>query len=367
MGTAIVAIPSKDDYVWNISSEKVPHLTLLYLGETTPEQNQKIGEYLEHVAKVALRRFGLSVDKRGELGSDSADVLFFEKERWFMDEIETARGYMLKDNTISAAYNSVEQFPEWIPHLTLGYPDNPAKPDTRDYPGIHHISFDRIGLWTGDSVGYEFELDSSRDLESVAYGEIGAAATDAALAHFGVKGMKWGVRRSVEQLRNGPVREAQPVIAKTKAGSSKVSTSGGKGHPASDDVLKVAAAKQKLTASGMNALSNAELKAITDRMNMEQKFASAIASLPPKHPGRDMVKKMIKEQGKSELQSLIKGDTGKWTKKMLDLTSETEGKRKARRKTVGEKISEVGIAGTVALGVRGAKLALNTKGGKRRK
>ena len=30
---AIVAIAAQDDYVWRLSSDKKPHLTLLYLGD----------------------------------------------------------------------------------------------------------------------------------------------------------------------------------------------------------------------------------------------------------------------------------------------------------------------------------------------
>ena len=76
----IVAIPSEDDPVWKVSSEKTPHMTLLYFGEQdSDELAVHIGDYLEHSADTMLYKFGMSVSKRGTLGDKDADVLFFEK------------------------------------------------------------------------------------------------------------------------------------------------------------------------------------------------------------------------------------------------------------------------------------------------
>jgi len=156
-GVAIVAIPSQDDYVWKISSEKVPHMTMLFLGELTdPEVLTRIEQYVEHVASTSMHPFGMSVDYRGELGPDNADVLFFENDYGKM--VKNARSYMLDNADILQAYNSTEQYPEWTPHLTLGYPTAPAKPDDRDYPGIHWVNFDRIALWVDNYDGPEFRL-----------------------------------------------------------------------------------------------------------------------------------------------------------------------------------------------------------------
>lgn len=198
----------------------------------------------------------------------------------------------------------------------------------------------------------------STSLTERSQGDLGREATELSLAHFGVRGMKWGVRRTDAQIR-----EATPVIAKTKTGSSKIEVTGGKGHPASDDAIKVAAAKQKLSGSGMNALSNAELKAITDRMNMESKFAEAVAKLPPKHPGRAMVKKMIKQQGEQELKGLVTGKPGVWTTRMGLLLTTTAGARKAPKQTM----AALGVAGTAKVGAKAVKGAFTRGGGKHRK
>lgn len=154
----IVAIPTEDDYVNKISSEKIAHMTLLFLGETSQVKNlSSILGYVQHASNQSLHRFGMEVDRRAELGPEQADTLLFSKTKWSgFDNINTFRSYLLKDNNIRTAYDSTEQFPEWVPHLTLGYPATPAKEDTRDYPGISYVTFDRIAVWFNDYEGIEF-------------------------------------------------------------------------------------------------------------------------------------------------------------------------------------------------------------------
>jgi hypothetical protein len=62
------------------------------------------------------------------------------------------------------------------------------------------------------------------------------------LAHFGVKGMKWGVHRE------------------------------GK-HPISEDAKSAGDALTKSKKSGVHSLSNKELQSLVNRMNLEQQFS----------------------------------------------------------------------------------------------
>lgn len=190
----VVAIPSQDDYVWKLSSEKVPHLTLMYLDEKL-EDLDRVTEFIEHVVKTSLTKFMLDVRDRGELGDKNADVLFFDK-RFNMDRLEEFRGHLMANDSIFKAYNSVDQYPIWTPHLTMGYPETPAKPDDREYPGIRWVDFDRIALWTSDYKGPEFKLNNIGD--PVAAWSDTARKGELILQHFGVKGMKWGVRHDPE-------------------------------------------------------------------------------------------------------------------------------------------------------------------------
>lgn len=194
----IVAIPKKDDYVWKISSEKVPHMTLLFLGDPTQNSDvTKISEFLEHAASTVLYPFYMEVSDRGTLGPDEADVLFFEGS-YDLPEIRNFRSQLLKNDNIKKAYDSAEQYAGWTPHLTLGYPATPAKPDDRDYPGIYSVCFDKIALWYGDYEGPEFKLQSQylKHPEEVYMSDV-MEVVDNLLKHHGVKGMRWGVRNAV--------------------------------------------------------------------------------------------------------------------------------------------------------------------------
>lgn len=92
---------------------------------------------------------------------------------------------------------------------------------------------------------------------------------DDVLAHYGVKGMRWGVRK--RSGGSGPV-EKTPVIVKVKPGVG-IRTSGGKGHDVSEDAVKAAVARQKARKSGPHTLSNQEMRLLVDRMNLESQYA----------------------------------------------------------------------------------------------
>lgn len=238
MPVAIVAIPTADDRVWKISSQKVPHLTLCILGELTSDfPVEHITTYLAHVARTSMTRFGLSVDHRGTLGENQADVLFFRKD-FMTDNLEDVRHFLLEDPKIRAAYDSVEQFPEWVPHLTLGFPESPAKVDTSDFPGIHWVDFDRVALWTGDFEGPEFRLDDN-DWGSVRMNEL----VEEFLEHHGIKGMRWGVRRTRQQLDADAPEHVSAQLVKAKG-----------------------------KRSGTRALTNKEIQDYVTRLNLERQY-----------------------------------------------------------------------------------------------
>jgi len=234
----IVAIPDENDRVWKISSEKIPHLTLLFLGDSDQISNlQSIMQFVEHATSTSLKRFYLPVDRRGELGADQADVLFFKKGRYDFKAVRDFRSLLLKDSNVKTAYDSTKQFepPEavgapgqsWIPHLTLGYPATPAKqiPDDQ-FGSIYDVSFNKIAVWTGDFEGPEFLLkDYWEEFDEMAI-PMDVAMSD--LQHYGVKGMRWGVRNNTsgagETRREGIQRYLDP-----------------QGHELSTDAAKIAA------------------------------------------------------------------------------------------------------------------------------
>jgi hypothetical protein len=257
--TVIVAIPSEDDYVWKVSSDKVPHLTLLDLGdETDPGRLAEIASYLQHVVRTSMWRFGLTVTHRGPLGPQPADVLFFERHGGEFNDLEDFRSFLRKNRAIDRAYNATVQFPEWIPHLTLGFPESPAHPDARDWPGFSWVNFNKIALWDGDFAGPEFRLDESSD-----WGLSMSESVEDFLEHFGIRGMKWGVRKSQD----------------SSGGTKRVSSRRSAG---TDEHQQTAAINKKARkGGGTKALSNKELADAISRMNLEQQYTR----LSPQSPG----------------------------------------------------------------------------------
>jgi 2'-5' RNA ligase len=224
----IAAIPDEDDRVWRISSEKIPHMTILFLGDSNKVANlEQIMQFVQHAAETSLKRFDLPVDRRGELGEDKADVLFF-KQGYGDREIRDFRSTLLQDQNIKTAYDSSPQFEGgWKPHLTLGYPETPAKSIPEDHPKIYDVRFNKIAVWTGDFQGPDFLLKDYWD--EMANLDIPMDVAMSSLAHYGKKGMKWGVRkedRPSETKREGAQRFLDPQghelttdVAKTIIGS----------------------------------------------------------------------------------------------------------------------------------------------------
>jgi hypothetical protein len=153
-GAVIVALPAADDPIHQASSEQPAHMTLVYLGKY---------DALDDTDALAAAVAGVAVDegtqpatlpvaKRGTLGDDDADVLFLDP-----GSMTAIRDALLADPVIRAAYDSAEQFPQWTPHLTLGYPESPATGEPSDT-----IRFDRLALWLGPDQ-QEFTMDDDLD------------------------------------------------------------------------------------------------------------------------------------------------------------------------------------------------------------
>jgi hypothetical protein len=403
-GPAIVAIPAEDDYVWRISSEKIPHMTILHFDEDVlsgPELAQ-VDSFLAHIVETELPHFGMSVDYRGTLGPDDADVLFFQTH--FASDILRARNDMLSNPVIRKGYNASQQHPGWTPHLTLGYPATPAKKDDREYPGFTWVRFDKLAFWMGNFDGPEYRLGdredevglsmsgefagvtlahasfstkpwsdfkesdysleqwiracligpseksesksdyslpvrepsgtlnkngmtaaagvlagarggvkASSDQQSKAkkkllglYKSIGEDPPDSLthsdapldiLAHYGVKGMKWGVRKdssisSTSQRSSHLRRKATDVTAKQKPGQF-VRTSGGKRQTASEDAVKVAATRQLAKKSTTDTLTNKQLQDAVTRMNLEQQYHTLVKKTNRQTRGQRFVSSLL--------------------------------------------------------------------------
>ena len=112
---------------------------------------------------------------------------------------------------------------------------------------------------------------------------------DEVFAHFGIKGMHWGVRRSRTQI------------------------------DASDDHNNAAAAKQKAKKGGTKALSNKELQDLVNRMNLEQQLSRLSENQPSKFKkGKNAVQTILGvAKTAQEIHSVVNSPLGKEIRKVL--------------------------------------------------
>lgn len=101
---------------------------------------------------------------------------------------------------------------------------------------------------------------------------------DQSLAHFGVKGMRWGVRRTREQLDSDSEDAVNAKIAKGKIAANRTT----------------------------DVLSNQELQHVVNRMNLEQQYSKLTGKSPQKSEGRKFAEKMVK----GEVNALVSGNKG---------------------------------------------------------
>lgn len=258
----IVALPNDDEWVHRISSEKMAHMTILYLGKNVEVKSElRTLEFLKHAGSL-LEPFVAQVDSRGSLGKDDADVLFFRPSS--VKPVADLRHWLLQNRDIRAAYDSVEQHPTWTPHLTLGYPEKPAKNDGN----IYWVAFDRIALWNGDSVGPTYRLRTRDQNEAVSMSELTAETSmDEVLRHYGVKGMKWGVRNS----------EPAPSAARKSKDASQA-------HKIESKI--------KSDSGRIDSISNKDLDALLKRANLEQRYSKMLEEKSTMAKGKKQIEKL---------------------------------------------------------------------------
>lgn len=163
---------------------------------------------------------------------------------------------------------------------------------------------DLVILLKKDDKGQVVEANKAESEPELNQSDLEDSSLEDALAHYGVKGMKWGVRKTASE-RSAPSEVkvktklarggATDIQVKSKAGRGVVSTKGGRKNVATDDAVQTKASRQKAKASTTDALSNAELKKVVDRMQLEQKYRELQKKEPKIQRGQDFLKQLFEE------------------------------------------------------------------------
>ena len=148
-GALVVLLPADDDPITAATSEDRAHMTFVWMGDVSDIDDAARAAIGGEVSSYAAALDGpivVPVMRRGQLGDDGADVVFLERS----DSVLNARdGLMESSPNLLAAHDAAEQFPEWTPHVTLGYPEGvEGGPAIGEYDGTE-VTFDRLGLWLG--------------------------------------------------------------------------------------------------------------------------------------------------------------------------------------------------------------------------
>ena len=144
----IFAIPAFDEAVHEIGGEE-KHATLVYFGDVADGiLVDNIGQWVAQIAADA-QPFTAQVDKIAPLGDEGAQV-------WLLREsdLEGLREGLMANDDVQTTYANadVTHYPEFAPHVTIGYDDVPT-----ESTDVAEITFDRLAVWHGEDR-YEYPL-----------------------------------------------------------------------------------------------------------------------------------------------------------------------------------------------------------------
>lgn len=292
--TAIMALPAPLDGIRLVGDEE-KHATLLFFGETStlPDGAKDVLTESVKMATSMLFPFSEAIRDVSRLGSENPPALVAMLTDRNLSQI---RNLFMMNPSVQGYLDNVQQHPSFTPHVTLGHPDFSEEVILRTLAKqLFRVNFDRLAVWWNDER-IEYPLAEMVEGDTMAMSE----AVNKFLAHHGIKGQKWGVRRPV-----GSSGLVSRVVGK-KASSEPVST-GLKPRTGSADQIAQDRIQKKIDTNGIHSLSNTELQSYTRRLQLEKDVNKALSeqSVATKAKTDGFIKRFIKNQGSRQIDRVV--------------------------------------------------------------
>lgn len=126
------------------------------------------------------------------------------------------------------------------------------------------------------------------------------------LLHYGVRGMRWGVRRD---------KRPRAVTVSQKPGSKRLKARGGQDQPASSEAIATKALGQRARKSGFQSLTNQELQAYNQRLNLEANAKRLDYQNRP--AAQRFVLSLLGKTGKATAEQVAQEEASKRVKKLM--------------------------------------------------
>lgn len=131
---------------------------------------------------------------------------------------------------------------------------------------------------------------------------------DSYLKHYGIKGMKWGVRKSdrTQDVDGGRLRSSKKGKVKGVELSKESERSA---RTPSDDKIRSSVVEKKIKTGSIDSVSNQELQDLIQRKNLEQQYSTLMTKENNKGIvgfGRSVVMDLAKDESKKFVRDLAK-------------------------------------------------------------
>lgn len=148
----------------------------------------------------------------------------------------------------------------------------------------------------------------------------------AEIQHYGIKGMKWGVRRdnpsaTVDSAGNTTVSRNGRVTGVALSDKTKSSSK------SSDDASRAAVLKKRAATKSTDSLSNKDLKDLVERMNLEQQYSRLTM---PQGKGGNSPAKVIRDVLEQEGRTLVRNAVRENAPKLAGAALQAYLRRKQR-------------------------------------